>query len=85
MRIYLFDQPFVSISSPSSTSDFAITLSIVPLLNSLASVKTFSLFSRAIAFVPPVAQLRGFADQRAAAQPSVGAADRRSQSRDAAW
>ena len=46
MRIYLFDQLFVNISSPSSTSDFAITLSIVPLLNSLASVKTFSLFSR---------------------------------------
>jgi hypothetical protein len=46
MRIYLFGQPCMSISSPSSTSDFAITLSIVPLLNSLASVKTFSLFSR---------------------------------------
>ncbi len=40
MRIYVFDQPFMSLSSPSSTSDVAITLSIVPVLNSLASVKT---------------------------------------------
>jgi hypothetical protein len=40
MRIYIFDQPFMSILSPNSASDFAITLSIVPVLNSLASANS---------------------------------------------